>query len=260
MSEVRPLAIEARGLAKSYGSHAVLEGIDLAVERGQILGYIGPNGAGKTTTVKVLVGLTDDYQGDVRVAGFDPRTQALEIKRRVGYVPENAVLYEPLTIAEHLLFVGRLHGLADDAIQARADAFLGMFELDQRLNSRISTLSKGMRQKVLLTSALLHDPEIVFVDEPLSGLDVNSAILIKELLRGLADRGRTIFYCSHVMDVVERICDRIVIVDKGGIAAQGTFAELSASLAGGSLESIFARLTSAGDEAEKAKRVLDLLS
>ena len=202
--------------------------------------------------MRILCGLLGEYEGEVRVAGFDPRTQALEIKRRIGYVPENAVLYESLTVAEFLLLVGRLHGLPDETIRTRGEAFLAAFELDGHLPARIATLSKGMRQKVLVTSALLHDPQLLFVDEPLSGLDVNSAILIKEFLRGRR-AGRTVFYCSHVMDVVERICDRIVILDGGRIAAQGTLEELERQVHGGSLESIFARLTSPGTRPSGAR-------
>ncbi|MBM3984703.1 MAG: ABC transporter ATP-binding protein [Planctomycetes bacterium] len=252
-------AIAIRGLRKRYGEAAVLDGVDLSVPRGTILGYIGPNGAGKTTTVRILCGLLGEYEGEARVLGLDPRTQSLELKRRIGYVPENAVLYEALTVAEFLLLVGRLHGLDESVIRARGEACLLAFGLDGHLPARIATLSKGMRQKVLITSALLHGPEMLFVDEPLSGLDVNSSILIKEFLRGLAQAGRTVFYCSHVMDVVERICDRIVILDKGRIAAQGSYEELQAQVQGGSLEAIFARLTSSGDEAGRARALLDAL-
>jgi ABC-2 type transport system ATP-binding protein len=195
----------------------------------------------------------------VRVAGLDPRADPVAVKRRIGYVPENAVLFELLTVAEYLLLVGRLHGLDDELTKQRATEFLKVFELEERLRSRIQTLSKGMRQKVLLTSALLADPEIVFLDEPLSGLDVHSTILVKELIRELARSGKTVFYCSHVMDVVERVCDRIAILDGGRIAALGTFEELQAQRGGGSLEQIFARLTSAGDQVEQARHLLEAL-
>jgi len=252
--------IEIRGLRKNYGEKRVLDGVDLVVGKGQILGYVGPNGAGKSTTVKILTGLLDGFTGEVRVAGFDPRVDAVEVKRRIGYVPENAVLYESLTIAEFLLFVGRLHNLDDASIQRRADEFLAVFDLAGRLHSRITTLSKGMRQKVLLTAAVLHDPEVLLVDEPLSGLDVNAMILIKEFLRGFADRGRAVFYCSHVMEVVERVCDRIAILHQGKIAAIGTFTELQTRMPGGSLERIFAELTSDGSSDGGAKRLLDALS
>ena len=251
--------IQVRDLNKSFGANRVLAGIDLEVPAGSIFGYIGPNGAGKSTTVKILTGLLGGFSGEVEVAGHDPRRDPVELKRRIGYVPENAVLYEALTLAEFLLFVGRLHGIEDELIRRRADTFLEVFELRQRLSTRISTLSKGMRQKLLLTSSLLHDPRVLFLDEPLSGLDVNASILVKDLLRKLADRGRTIFYCSHVMDVVERVCDRIAILDGGGIIAQGTFDELQAARGGGSLEHIFADLTSEGGQAEEAERLVEAL-
>ena len=251
--------ISIRGLKKRYDARDVLQGIDLDVRQGEILGYIGPNGAGKSTTIRILIGLAQDYQGEVRIDGLDPRREALEIKRRIGYVPENALLYEQLTIAEHLSFVGRLQGLEDALIQRRGEELMAALELEQRLDSRIATLSKGMRQKVLLASALLHDPRILFLDEPLSGLDVNATILVKTLLRALADRGRTIFYCSHVMDVVERVCDRIAILHEGRIAALGSFEELRSASTQASLERIFAALTSSGGEAQRVERILEAL-
>src|SRR5262249_54078570 len=165
-------------------------------------------------------------------------------------------LFEQLTAAEFLLLVGRLHGLADELVKRRAERFLELFELEDRLGARISTLSKGMRQKLLLTSALLHDPELVVLDEPLSGLDVNATILVKELIHALARSGKTVFYCSHVMDVVERVCDRIAILDGGKLVALGTFEELQKAQGGGSLERIFAQLTSEGGQAEKAQALL----
>lgn len=252
-------AIELRGLGKAYGGNRVLSDVDLAVPRGTILGYIGPNGAGKSTTVKILVGMIAEFDGEARVCGLDVREERAEVRARIGYVPENAVFYEALTVAETLLFIGRLQRLDDDTIRERGEAYLDAFELLDRLDERIGALSKGMRQKVLVTAALLHDPEVLFVDEPLSGLDVNASLLMKELLRALADEGRTIFYCSHVMDVVERVCDRIAIVHDGGIAAQGTYAELSESIRGGSLERIFANVTQGGGERERVEALLERL-
>jgi len=248
--------IEIRGLTKRYGSRTVIDGIDLVVEAGGVQGYIGPNGAGKSTTVKILCGLTPSYEGEVRVAGLDPRADPLAVKRVIGYVPENAALFEHLTVAEFLLLVGRLHGLDDELVKRRATSCLEVFELEDRLASRIQTLSKGMRQKVLLTSALLHDPAILFLDEPLSGLDVHATILFKEVIRELVRAGKTVFYCSHSMDVVERVCDRIAILDGGRIVAEGTFEELQAKRGGGSLEQIFSRLTGPGDQVEEARRLV----
>ncbi|TAJ24397.1 MAG: ABC transporter ATP-binding protein [Planctomycetota bacterium] len=251
--------VEIHGLVKSFGAHKVLDGIDLEIRAGEIVGYIGPNGSGKSTTVKILIGLLARDAGEVGLCGFDPGREPLEAKARLGYVPETALLYESLTVAEHLLFVGRLHGLADEVIRERADACLETFELSGRLGARIGTLSKGMRQKLLLTSALLHQPSVVILDEPLSGLDVGSALLVKELVRELAARGRAILFCSHVMDVVERLCDRIAILHGGRIAAEGSFEELRGRLAGGSLEGIFAGLTGESNGREQALRLVERL-
>jgi ABC-2 type transport system ATP-binding protein len=209
--------------------------------------------------VRVLAGLVPAFGGEVRVAGYDPREAPVEIKRRIGYVPENAVVYDALTVAEFLLLVGRLHGIEDERIRARSEAMLEALELEGRLGSRTSSLSKGMRQKVMLAAALLHRPSILFVDEPLSGLDVASARLVKESLRRYADGGRAILYCSHVMDVVERVCDRIAVLHEGRIAAEGTFEQLAERSGERSLEDVFGKLTDSGREAGRADRWLAAL-
>jgi ABC-2 type transport system ATP-binding protein len=249
-------SIRVTSLSKRFGDKVVLSGVDLAIEAGQVFGYVGPNGAGKSTTVKILVGMLQDFEGDVRVAGIDVAKDPLEVKRIIGYVPENAQLYESLTPAEYLEFVARLHELDEPTLQRRALALLEAFDLGTRAHTRIGTLSKGMRQKVLLASALIHDPQVLVLDEPLSGLDVRSMIVVKELIRGFADSGRTVLYCSHVMDVVERVCDRIAILDRGAIVAAGSFEELAAIAQQSSLEQVFRKLTGGGDEAEQATRIL----
>lgn len=248
-----------RGLRKAFVGKQVLDGIDLRVERGLVFGYIGPNGAGKTTTVKILTGMLGHFEGEARVAGFDPHRDPVEVKRRIGYVPENSPLYEALTADEFLFLVGRLHGLDDTQIDTRAGLMLDALGLRARRHTRIGSLSKGMRQKLLIAAALLHDPEIVFLDEPLAGLDVESTILVKELVRALADDGKTVFYCSHMMDVVERVCDRIAILDGGRIVADGTFEELAARSEEASLEKIFMELTRHGDASQRARSLLDAL-
>ncbi len=182
------------------------------------------------------------------------------MKRRIGYVPESAVLYEALTVGETLSFVGRLHGLEEETTRRRGEEMLEAFDLGSRMHSRIATLSKGMRQKVLLACALLHDPEVLFLDEPLSGLDVASAMFVKALLRSLAQRGRAIFFSSHVMDVVERLCDRIAILDRGRIVAQGTYEELSEAGRRGTLERVFAELTRREEIPDDARRVERILA
>jgi ABC-2 type transport system ATP-binding protein len=252
-------AIQLKGLKKAYGGQPVLNGLDLEIEAGQVVGYLGPNGAGKSTTVRILCGMLADYWGSARVVGFEAADDPIEIKRRIGYVPENAELYEVLTGREHLQLVGRLQGLDDDLIEVRAQALGAGFGLGPRLFTSIGSYSKGMRQKLLFCAALLHDPQVLFLDEPLSGLDVATSILVKELLRALADRGRTVFYCSHVMDVVERVCDRIVILDKGNFVAQGTFEQLSAQSGAEHLEAIFADLTGSADTEEKLTDILGAL-
>jgi ABC-2 type transport system ATP-binding protein len=249
-----------RGLVRRrHRTVRALDGVSFSLRAGEIVGYIGPNGAGKTTTLRIVGALDPEFGGEVRVAGFDPRTQPLEVKRRVGYLPENAVLYEMLTAAEFLLFVGRMHGLADEVIRSRGGELLEILDLGARLDSRIASLSKGMRQKLLLASALLHNPSILVLDEPLSGLDVNAALLIKGLMRALADSGRAILFSSHVMDVVERLCDRIAILNGGQVVATGSFEELASSLRGGSLEGIFASLTGDGDADERIARAMRAL-
>jgi ABC-2 type transport system ATP-binding protein len=214
------------------------------VTPGQILGYIGPNGAGKTTTVKILIGMLSDFEGTAEVCGFDVATHSIDVKKRIGYVPEASAMYDTLTAFEFLQFVGRIHGLSDKLIDIRSFKMLRLFGLKTEINNRLSTFSRGMRQKVLIISGLIHDPEVIFLDEPLSGLDANSTVIIKELISQLAARGKTIFYCSHMMDVVERVCHRIIIINEGEIIADGSFEELQSMDRSVSLEKIFTQLTS----------------
>jgi len=249
--------VEVRGLRKRFGTEWVLRGIDFAVPPGCVFGFIGPNGAGKSTTVKILGGMLGFDAGEVRVAGLDVRVDPDGVKGRIGYVPESAALYESLKASEHLLLVGRMQGLDDETIVERSRRLFEAFDLGARFHSRIGSLSKGMRQKLMFSAALLQDPEVLFLDEPLSGLDVSSTALIKELLAELARAGKAIFYCSHIMDVVERVCDRIAIVDEGRIIASGTFDELrAASEGGGTLERVFMTLTHGGVARERVQQLL----
>lgn len=235
--------ISIRNLFKRYGDKVVLDDISLEIQPGQIIGYIGPNGAGKSTTVKILTGLITDWGGEVTVGGLDLRTHSLEIKRTIGYVPENAEIYDVLTPMEYLLFTGRLYDLSPDTIRERAGRMLGVFGLGENLDQRMDTFSKGMKQKVLIISGLLHDPSLIILDEPLSGLDANAVIIMKEIMSLLSREGKTIFYCSHMMDVVEKVSDRIILINHGRIIANGTFEELKQASGDSSLEKIFAQLT-----------------
>jgi ABC-2 type transport system ATP-binding protein len=248
--------ITVRDLTMSFGSKRVLTGINLDVEPGQVLGYIGPNGAGKTTTVKIMIGMLGGFGGQVTICGFDVAKHPLEVKRRIGYVPESAALYESLTPMEYLRFIGRLYALGETDIERRAREMLELFGLAAEADNRMSTFSKGMRQKVLIAAGLIHNPEVIFLDEPLSGLDANAVVTVKEIISRLAQRGKTIFYCSHVMDVVERVCDRIIIIAGGNVIADGSFEQLKASSAEGSLEHIFTRLTGEGGQAAVADQFI----
>lgn len=247
--------LTVRGLRKSYGDKVVLDGIDLDVMPGQILGYIGPNGAGKSTTVKIITGILADFEGEVRVAGTSVKEDPMRVKSIVGYVPELAELYELLTPREYLSFIGELHSLPSHVVEERSAKMLDAFGLLPNLDQRMDSFSKGMRQKVLLVAGLLHNPSIVILDEPLSGLDANAVIVVKELMQVLKSEGKTIFYCSHMMDVVERVSDRIVLLDKGRIIVNGTIEELRGTDRAASLEEIFARLTEAENLSGKASGI-----
>lgn len=244
--------VSITNLVKKYGAKQVLHGINLDIESGQIIGYIGPNGAGKSTTVKILCGLIDDFEGDVKVLGHDLRSSQLEIKSKLGYIPENAALYESLTPLEFMQFVGGMRGIDTATILQKAETLMDLFEMKANLNQRIATFSKGMRQKVMICSSLLHNPELIFMDEPLSGLDANSVIMVKEMLIHLAKEGKTVFYSSHLMDVVEKISDRIILIDQGKVIADGSFADLSAQANDENLEKLFTRLTGNSNYEEKA--------
>ncbi len=235
--------INIRNLSKNYGQKRVLQGINLEVYPGQVLGYIGPNGAGKSTTVKILCGLITDFSGEVSINGIDVRANAVEAKRRIGYIPEQAELYDVLTPWEFLKFMGDLYGIDSARCEDRIVKMMTAFGLLNNIHQRMDTFSKGMKQKVLLTSGLIHNPDIIILDEPLSGLDANSVITVKELISKLAKEGKTIFYCSHMMDVVEKVSDRIILIDNGRIVADGSFESLKEGDGSRSLEQIFAKLT-----------------
>ena len=191
--------IETDNLRRSYGSKEALHGLTLRVAPGELLGFLGPNGAGKSTTVKILTGMIKPDGGRAIVAGFDVVREPLAAKQRIGYVPESAALYESLSAREYLDLIASLHHLPGEATRARIEELLDRFELSAAIDQRLSEFSKGMKQKVLIVSALMHRPDVLFLDEPLTGLDANAALVVKELLRGLAAQGRTIFFCSHVL-------------------------------------------------------------
>jgi len=246
-------------LSRNYGDKRALIDLDLRVELGEILGSLGPNGAGKSTTVKILTGLIRPSSGRALVAGYDVVEQPLEVKRRIGYVPETPALYDALTAAEYLELIACLHHLDARTAAARRDELLELFGLGAVQHQRMSEYSKGMRQKVVFAAALLHRPEVLFLDEPFDGLDANTAAVAKELLRRLADQGRTILFCSHILEVVERVCSRIVIINEGRKIAEGTAAEICAAAGVGTLEEAFSRLTGVRDVGLVAADLLSAL-
>ena len=251
--------ITTRNLGKTY-KEKVLNNINLDIQAGEIIGYIGPNGAGKSTTIKILTGIIPDFDGDATVLGFDIRRDTLEVKKRIGYIPENAALYDTLTPMEYLHFIGQLYKIESGQIDKKARELLNVFELGNHADSRMTTFSKGMRQKVLLIAGMIHNPTILFLDEPLSGLDANAVILVKEILTQLKRSGKTIFYSSHLMDVVEKISDRIIIINKGEMIANGSFNELNAQAHSGSLEKLFTELTGNKEHESVAGQFIDIIN
>ena len=235
--------ISLKNVYKSYGDKKVLKGINLDIYPGQVIGYIGPNGAGKSTTVKILCGLISNYEGEVFIKGIDLKDDIIAAKSIIGYVPEVAELYDVLTPKEFLSFMADLYNLDATVAEERITKMMSAFGLEANINQRMDTFSKGMKQKVLITSGLLHNPDIIILDEPLSGLDANSVIIIKELIGKLAKEGKTIFYCSHMMDVVEKVSGRIVLISDGVVLADGSFEELKQQQGNFSLEKIFSGLT-----------------
>ncbi|WP_231505644.1 ABC transporter ATP-binding protein [Bacillus sp. EB01] len=251
--------LSLKGLKKSYGSKQVLKGIDLEVGRGQIIGYIGPNGAGKSTTIKLLLGLEEGFEGEIKIFGNLLDSKKSDYKRKIGYVPEIAELYDNLTAIEYLTFTGELYGMDPSQAEVKAKKLMRAFGLDNVFYSRLSSFSKGMKQKVMIISSMLHDPELLFLDEPLSGLDANSVMIFKEILSQLAGSGKTIFYSSHIMDVVEKISNRIVLINGGIIVADGSFDELKARSEEGSLEQIFNQLTGFDEYRELASEFVSIV-
>ena len=255
---MNPSIITTRNLSKSFKTK-VLDNINLDIQAGEIIGYIGPNGAGKSTTIKILTGIIPDFEGEAQVLNFDVRKDPIEVKKRIGYIPENASLYETLTPLEYLHFIGQLYEMNRDDVDKKGKDLLNIFELSNYTESRMTTFSKGMRQKVLLIAGMIHNPTLLFLDEPLSGLDANAVILVKEILMQLKKSGKTIFYSSHIMDVVEKISDRIIIINKGQMIANGTFEELKNQAHSGSLENIFTELTGNQEHVSTAGQFINIL-
>lgn len=237
--------LELRGVMKRYGSFQAVKGIDLRAERGEIFGFLGPNGAGKTTTIRMVAGVLRPTAGQVFVGGLDMALEPEAAKAKVGYIPDRPYLYEKLSGGEFLRFVAGLWGKDGAEADRRAERLLELFGLTEWRDELIESYSHGMRQKVLIASALIHRPELIVVDEPMVGLDPRSAKLLKDLLQTFVDEGGTVFLSTHTLEVAEALCDRISIIQGGEIIASGTMEDLRAQAhAGGAhLEEIFLKVT-----------------
>jgi ABC-2 type transport system ATP-binding protein len=244
--------IRLQELTKNFGSQVAVDSLTLEIPAGQIVGFLGPNGAGKSTTLKMLTGMIEPTSGSASVCGFDIGRDPIEVKRRIGFVPESGAVFESLTGLEYLEMVGALYGIAQEAARERILQFIAFFDLSfETLSEKLlGAYSKGMRRKVVITAALLHNPMVVFFDEPLDGLDANAAVGFKALIQKLAQEGKTIVYSSHILDVVERVCDRVIIINKGKLVVDGTPQALVASHSTGTLERLFTELTG-GTELER---------
>lgn len=255
MKEIeKPALIETQNLVKRYGDKTAVNNVSFEVYGGEIFGFLGPNGAGKTTTIKMIVGLLQPTAGIVKVAGYDVQLQPLLAKAASGYVPDTPNLYSKLSGRELLRFVGDLYALDDNRIERRIDELLNLFDLYQAGDDPIDSYSHGMQQKTALAAALMHDPRVLVLDEPTVGLDPRSARMIKDILRQMADRGAAVFLSTHILEIAERMCDRIGIINTGELIAVGTMDELR-SLGKGetSLEDIFLSLTGGAEYAEIAE-------
>lgn len=251
--------LEIIDLKKSFGEKQVLKGINLKINKGSIIGYIGPNGAGKSTTVKIIMGLVIGYTGEIRIFGEDISKDDGSYRKKIGYVPEVPEIYDSLTGKEYLTFIAQLYDIDYDKADNKARKLMDILGIADVYEKRISSYSKGMKQKLILISSLIHDPEILFLDEPLSGLDANSVMIIKEILSYLAKEGKTIFYSSHIMEVVEKISDRIILINNGEIVADGNFEELKSNYKESSLESIFNEVTGFHQYKELAENFISVV-
>ena len=248
--------LELREVTKKFSVFPAVNKVSFRVDPGEVIGYLGPNGAGKSTTIKMLAGLLEPTSGAIEFRGRRISRDLYSYKKRIGYVPENAEIYPHLSAYDYLLMVGRLRHIPEGILKPRIKELMGSFGLSMEMDMAISSYSKGMVQKVLISSALLHDPEILLLDEPLSGLDVTTGLVIKDLVRMLAGSGRIIVYSSHVLEVVEKVCSRAIIIHKGKIVADDSVANLRKLMRVPSLEEIFSQLVVKEDTGARAREIL----
>jgi ABC-2 type transport system ATP-binding protein len=251
--------LELRHVTKLYSSIPAVEDVSFIARAGEVTGYLGPNGSGKSTTMKMLTGLIEPSEGEILYRGEPIARNRIVYKQRFGYVPEEPQLYPHLTGAEYLEMVGQLRGLAERHLKEKIDGFLQLLSLYQDRYVPISSYSKGMRQKVLLAAALLHNPEILLLDEPFSGLDVNSALVLRQLIRELAAHGKVVLFSSHELETVERVSSRIVILHRGRVVANDSIEQLRALMSLPKLEDIFSELAVEQDTQDVTRQMMQLI-
>ncbi len=251
--------LEAQGLTKFYASIPALEDVSFVAEPGHVLGYLGHNGSGKSTTVNILTGLLEPSRGRVLFEGRPIQDQLIDYKRRLGYVPEEPYVYPYLSGYEYLELVGRLRQVPEPILKDKIEGLLKLFSLHTHRHSPIASYSKGMKQKVLISAALLHNPDVLIFDEPLSGLDVTSALTFRHLLTALAREGKTVLYSSHVLETVEKVCSRVIILYRGKMVANDRVDRLRDLMSLPSLESVFAQLVVQEDTVKTASQIVDVM-
>jgi len=249
--------LEVRNVSKRYGALTAVRDVSFTVKPGEVLGYLGPNGSGKSTTVKMIVGLMPPTRGHILFDGQDVQDHLIDYKAVVGYVPEEAHVYTYLTGPEYLRLTGRLRGIAEGPLEQKISRFLAIFGLDTDVHAPLSAFSKGMRQKILLAAALLHNPRVVVLDEPVSGLDVSTALVMRSVVRSLAADGRIIFYSSHELETIEKISTRVIILRSGEVVADDSAARLRELMHAPSLEDVFAQLAVSADVAGMTNQLLE---
>lgn len=247
------LAIETHGLTRTFGDLRAVDRVDLAVPAGSFYGFLGPNGAGKSTTIKCLTGLLQPTAGSMRILGVDPVADPVSVKRQVGVVPEDLALFERLTANETLAFIGQVHGLDRATVEQRARELLELMDLVDAADTMVADYSHGMRKKLSLAAAMLPAPRLLFLDEPFEGIDAVASRQIKDLLAAFVESGGTIFLTSHILEIVERLCDHIGVIAKGQLVSQGPLEQLRADVGhGATLEEVFIDLVGAGDDRKPA--------
>lgn len=236
--------LEIKNLTKKFGDKVAVDNIDLSVKSGEIYGFLGPNGAGKTTTIKMIVGMLMPDGGSINVDGIDAINDDVEAKRQIAYVPDSPEIYDIMTGRQYLNFIADVFELSDEERNKQIDRYAEVFEMKDNLDVMIAGYSHGMKQKIVIMGALIHSPKLLILDEPMVGLDAKSSFRLKEIMRALANEGRTVFFSTHVMEVAENLCDRIGIINRGKVIAVGTLDEIKAAAKDtGSLEKIFLELT-----------------